>query len=220
MPTTDLDDWTDRLELALQDTGNARWSAADLAEAIRKAVEEYSLVDPNETVTEITLTAAGREVDISALTGRLRVTRAWWPYTSSDPEYPPNWVDFEEWGDVLFLSAGAEPEIGDVVRVWYVSMHQLEGLAGATATTLPDDAQTIILTGAAGYAAKARAAELPEELNIDSDVVKRLQAYADGRLADFKAWLAFKARQNAARVAGIAPAPRLDRWDTQDPESW
>jgi hypothetical protein len=220
MPTTDLDDWRDRLESALQDASNLRWSTDDLDEAIRKAIEEYSLVDPFEQVTTLTLAAAGREVDISTLTGRLRVTRAWWPYTSTAPEHPPNWCTFEEWGDVLYLDTGTEPAIGDVVRVWYVAMHQLEGLDSATATTLPDDAETIVLTGAAGLAAQARAAELPESLNVDSDVVKRLTTYAAARLADFHAWLTLKARQNAAKASGIAPAPRLDRWDQRSDESW
>jgi hypothetical protein len=221
MPTTtDLDRWRTRLQSALQDATEERWAAEDLDEAIRKAIEEYSLVDPLETITSLTLTAAGREVDISDLPDRIRVTRAWWPYTSTDPEYPPQWCTFEAWGDILFLDTGSEPAIDDVVRVWYTAIHTLQGLEDGDTTSLPPDAETIVLTGAAAFAVSARAAALPEALNVDADVVKRLQAYAGRKLADFERMLGRKARQIAAKSSGIAQAPRLDRWDQRADEEW
>ena len=145
----------DRVEATLQDAGNERWSTADLDEAIRKAIEEYSHVDPHETITTITLSAAGREIDISAVSGRLAVTRVWWPYTASDPTFPPNWSTFEVWTDssgaanILFIDAESEPAAGDVVRLWYTSQHTLSGLDGASSTTLPGDADAMLVTGAA-----------------------------------------------------------------------
>ena len=210
----------DRVELTLQDSGNAIWTTNQLDEAIMRAIEEYSTIDPYETNTSLTLAAAGREVDISSVTGRIRITRAWWPYTSTDPEYPPNWCTFEEWNDVLFLDTGSEPASGDKVRVWYTTIHTLNGLAAATATTLPTTAHQAIIIGAAGFAAQQRAMELAETLNVDRDVVKKLAAWGAEHLGHFSALLDRRRAQLAAQAAGIAQAPRLDRWDQRDDEQW
>jgi len=217
---TTLTTLRDRVEATLQDATNARWSTDDIDEAIRKALEEFCLIDPLESITTITLAAAGREVDISAISGRLAVTRAWWPYTAADPEYPPNWCTYEVWGDVLFLDTGTEPAVSDVVRVWYTTLHTLNGLDGAAATTLPTDTDTVLVTGAAGFAAQQRAVELTEELNIDDKTVQKLSTYAADRLAEFALLLAKRARHLAAQASGIAKAPSLDRWDHRDDTLW
>ena len=210
----------DRLEATLQDASNTLWSTDDLDEAIRRALEEYSLVDPLETITTVTLSTSGREVDISAITGRIQVTRAWWPYTSTDPEYPPNWCTFEEWDDILFIDTPTEPDAADVVRIWYSSLQTIEDLDSATATTLKGAAEAMIVTGAAGFAAQQRAIELAEELNVDHDVAERLSLYAAAMLEKFVRNLQQRARQLAAQASGIARAPRLDRWDQLDDEGW
>ena len=210
----------DRVEATLQDSGNATWATGDIDEAIRRALEEYSLVDPLETITTKSLSSAGREIDISSITGRIAVTRVWWPYTSTDPEYPPNWCTFEEWDDVLFIDSASEPAAADVVRIWYSSLQTIEYLDSATATTLRDPAEGMIVTGAAGFAAQQRAAELAEELNVDHDVVERLSVFAAAMLESFVSALQTRARQLAARASGVAQAPRLDRWDQRSDEEW
>jgi len=203
----------ERLETTLQDAGHERWSSDDLDEALRRAMEEFSLVEPHEQVTTVTLSSTGREIDISSLSGCLQVSRVWWPYDAADPEYPPRWRPFEIWGDTLYLDTDSEPAAGDVVRLWHTSQHTLDGLDGASSTTLPADAETILIAGAAGFAAQARAAELSETLNVDAGVVQRLSDYARQQLAAFHILLTVRARQAAARQAGIAQAPALDRWE-------
>ncbi len=210
----------DRVEATLQDATNLIWSTADLDEAIRQALADYSIVDPLETITTVTLAAAGREVDISAITGRIGVTRVWWPYTSTDPEYPPNWCTFEEWDDILFLDTEAVPAVDDVVRVWYHSLQTIEDLDSAAATSLPPIADSLIVTGAAAYAAQARAVELSEELNVDENVVKRLRTYSTEKMEAFIDALHKLARRMSARASGVAQAPRLDRWDQRSDETW
>ena len=176
----------DRVEARLQDSGNSRWSTDDTDEAIRTALEEYGQFQPYETVGTVALSADGREIDISSLTGLLRVERVWWDYDSSDPGYPPNWRQFEVWpGSILYIDDREEPSSGDTVRVWYTKMHTVKGLDGATATTVPEEDLGSIVTGAAYHAARARAIELSESLTVDRDVVDRLEAWADEQ---GKAW--------------------------------
>lgn len=178
---------TDRVETRLQDSGNARWAAADVNDAIEQALEQWSRHDPYVTVGTVNLSADGREVDISSLTGLLRVERVWCPYDSSDPTYPPNWVQFAVWpGPLLFIDEPTEPSSGDVARIWYTKMHTISGLNGESTTTMPAEDVGYFINGAAGFAAQMRAVELAETLNADRDVVKRLNDWAEENLKNFR----------------------------------
>lgn len=185
----------------------------DLDEALRWALQRYSLVSPDQTIATITLTAAGREISIATLTDHMEVMRVWWDYDSSSPQHPPLWRRFELWpGNVLFIDDTDEPASGDVVRIWYNRLHSLSGLDGASATSIPLDAETVIVTGAAGYAAQER-----EQEQQGRGTPTRLREWADARLKEFERLLQQIARKGAARQSGIASAPALDRWDH---EAW
>jgi hypothetical protein len=109
----------DRVEVTLSDATNTIWSTDVLDEAIQSALDEYSQVLPVKAVEVITLTAAGREIDLSGVAGLLKVTEVWWPYDSTSEVWPPNRVrGFYQYttvdGPVLFLNQldGDEPQIG------------------------------------------------------------------------------------------------------------
>lgn len=169
----------DRVELALQDTGNAIWAAGDIDEAITEALEEYSRDNPHHKIGTVTTSAAGREHSISALTGIQRVERVWWDYDSDTPGYPPRWRHFAVWpGAILYIDDDEEPASGDVIRIWYTLKHTLDDLDGASATTIPDEDIGYIVLGSAQHAARSRAIELAEQATVDKEVVKRLLTYA------------------------------------------
>jgi len=177
----------DRVEARLQDSTNTRWTTADLDEAIRTALEQYSKYKPDHALGTVAVSAAGREVDISSLTDLIRVEKVWWDYDSSDPSYPPNYRQFDVWpGDILFIDDREEPAAGDTVRVWYTKMHTIEDLDSAAATTLPADDEGTIVTGACHFAAQARAVELSEQLTAHDDVIAELRRYADEQGKNFR----------------------------------
>ena len=217
MPSSEtLSTLRSRVEHSLQDTGNLKWTAGEIDEAITQALQRYSRVNPSPQVGTVTLPAAGREIDISSLTAYQDVIRVWWPYTAASPAEPPNWCDFELWpGDLLYIKGSDEPQSGDVVRVWYTKPQTLNGLAAATATTFAADHAEIIITGAAGLAASARAMGRSEKLNVRGRTTPDLGAWAADKLAIFDRELKLIAAQLAAVAAGIAPGPALDRWDEQ-----
>jgi hypothetical protein len=82
----------DRVELHLQDSTNATWATGDIDEAIEKALEEYNKASPQTLIHNFTVSTAGREQDISGITGLLQVQAVWYPYTSGSLEYPPAFV--------------------------------------------------------------------------------------------------------------------------------
>lgn len=176
----------DRIELILQDSGNAIWATGDLDEALTHALEQYSRYRPNHAIHDLTLSADGREVDISGITGLIRVERVWWDYDSSDPSHPPNWRHFEVWpGSILFINDPTAPSSGDHVRVWHTKEHTINGLASATATTIPVDDESFLLNGAAAFAARFRAIEIAEDANVDQDVFERLMEWARKAMSEF-----------------------------------
>ncbi len=187
----------------------------DIDESIRWALGRFNEIAPQETITSLTLTSAGREVDLSSITDLLRVTRVWWPYSSSSPTFPPNWVSYEVWGDTLFIDSDSEPQSGDVVRVWYVRLCTVNGLDDATATTLPSDAETLLVTGAAGYVAEERITEKP-----GWRVPRDLKEWAIARLHDFERGLKAHSRRLASQHAGIIATQPMDRWEQRDDSSW
>ncbi len=188
----------------------------DIDEAIRWALHRITEVMPDRTITTVTLSAAGREIDISSITDYIQIQKVWWDYDSSDPQHPPNFRDFELWpGDILYIKDNDEPAAGEVVRIWYTRLHSINGLDSASTTTLPDDCETLLVTGAAGYAAQERVQEQPGR-----QVPVKLREWAEARLSEFERGLTALARRQAARYSGIAPGPTLDRWEDDNSGWW
>lgn len=186
----------------------------DIDEAIHWALHRYSEVSPDRTQTSLTLAAAGREVDISSITDYIQIEKVWWDYDAADPAYPPDWRNFEQWpGNILFIRSGSEPATGEVVRVFYTRLHSIDGLDSASTTTIPDDAETLIFTGACGYVAQEREQEQPGR-----GVPTKLREWADIRLKEFERGLERLSRRLATRHSGIAPGPTLDRYE--DGSGW
>jgi hypothetical protein len=177
--TESLTTLRDRVELQLQDASNVKWSTADLDEAITKALEEYNRFSPRLTLANHTVTTAGRQQSIS-LTNAIRIWKVEWPYNAASRAYPPHWVQFEVYpGPLLWIDNPDEPEVGDVIRIWYLAPATLNGLASATATTIPVDDVTYILNGACFYAGRQRAMELAESVVTDRETVDNLLQWAN-----------------------------------------
>jgi len=212
--TATLTTLRDRVEQALQDTANTKWTTPNLDEAIRQALAAYSEQVPHRAVSTITLTADGRELDISALTYR-NIERVWWDYDATDPDHPPHWRTFELWpGDILFVNDTDEPVTGDKVRIWYTADQTITDLDTATTTTLPTRHESLIVQGASGFAAAARRVTILEEVNLNEWAPRNLREWAELQLTSFYNALEQIATREAALDSGTAAAAALDRWDS------
>lgn len=211
----------DRVEQRLADTGNAIWSTGFIDEGIRQALDEYSQAIPRVTNGTVTLSADGREVDISSVSGLLEVIRAWTPYTSSDPEHPPNWRRFEHWVDdqVLYFPDGDEPQSGDVVRIFYTARHTIESLDSAASTTVRSIDESLLITGAAGHAAVNRGLDLQEQVTLGRNVARDIQRWGEARLEDYQRELTRRVAQIAMRGNSHVRLPKVDRFH-RDSNDW
>ena len=203
----------ERLAQALEDPTNLKWSENELTEAIRQALDAYSHYLPYRAIGTVTLAAAGREIDLSAVNFST-IDRVWWDYDDADPRHPPAWRDFEIWpGSILYINDAAEPAIDDVVRIWFSGPHTLDGLDGADATTFPAFHTSHLILGASAYAALNRNLTILELANVNSWAARNLREWAQIQLARYQQVLERLARESAAAGSGIAAAPPLDRWD-------
>ena len=204
----------DRVELLLQDSGNAKYTTGLIDEMIRQALTLYNEKLPLRELDTVTLSAAGREIDISSVTFRT-IERVWWDYDSTDPEHPPNWREFEVWDnqEVLYIKDSDEPASGDVVRLWLARDHTISGLESAAATTIPTNHTHILTWGAAGYAALSRALVVAELSNVNKWAERNLREWGEDQLLKFVESLDNLAAKAAALSGGIILAAALDRYD-------
>jgi hypothetical protein len=175
----------DLVELDLDDAGNATWSTDEVDRGIEKALRDYSQVNPQQAVGTITLSADGREVSISSLTGLTRIVKVWFPYDSSDPAHPPNWVEWSLWGSNLYLITLDEPQSGEVARVFYHKNHTINGLDGESSTTIPAYDEEVVVIGAGAYCALQKSRASVEEAGIAADTPEHWLDWAVKRLDDF-----------------------------------
>jgi hypothetical protein len=155
------------IRATLRDSGSSVWTDAQVDAALREALEAYSRVTPRALNTTLTLAANGREISLASVTGLLEVADVWLPYTASDPEYPANRRLYRRLTPTtLYIEGGADPASGDVLRLFYLASHTVNGLDSASATTVVAWHEQAIAWGAAAMAGRARARQLAEAENV------------------------------------------------------
>ena len=143
------------LRLDLNDPTGAqeRFADADLDRGIARALIELSRALPYVQEATLRTTAVSRRVDLSGLSGLWDVEAVEWPTGA----YPRRWRRFELAPDMqsLNLLVTAPPSDAEDVLVQWAKGHTINGLDGATHTTVPEELVELLLTGAYGFAAWA-----------------------------------------------------------------
>ncbi len=185
----------DRLRLALRDAASAEWSDAELTEHLRHALADVnrSYAPPSEKILETT--PGMRTVSLAGIAGLLTVREVLYPYNPASPVYPlesPRWrLRDANTLELLVL----DPPVGDgtdcAIVVAEVAL-TVDGLDGATSTTLDPVEEDIVLDGACGYAVEQLALSLVGQVTV-GDAPARTSALAEHRLARFRSSLAARA---------------------------
>ena len=190
----------ERVSETLKDVNNKIWSADAIDESIRKALDAYSGIDPLEMETVIDVLADGREVALNEVDGLLGVTEVWWPYDSAGTDWLPTSVIFRLWWDdarpVLFMPAvdGGQPQAGDEIRLWYYRSHTIAGLDGEAVTTVPASRESLLVIGAAGYAARSRGIDYADDGYPDRGM--DYKKWSNDMLKDFMLGLRAESKSN------------------------
>ena len=146
-----------RVREDLQDTDsqNYRWTDDEVDGAIDRVVTEYSLHAPIEQQDDIATTEGDTELDISSLSGLLKVESVEFPIG-----YKPKYFQRTEyWAGHLYMQDEGN---GNDARVKWLKKHTLT----AESTTIPAEHEEIIVLGATGYLAMSAAAYTVDRASI------------------------------------------------------
>ena len=214
--TTDLDRLRDRVEALLKDAGNVDWSAAELDDNVRLALHELSGVLPVRASTLIEAVDGQYEYDLSSINSLGAVVEVWYPYLATDAGYklphPIQWRLLTD--NVLYLEvgAGAEPDSSYDIRVFYDKLQSLSGLDGAAATTLSEEEKSVLVGGAAGFAAYALGRDKIDAVTF-GEASDDLRQWGSARVSEFRSRLAELAQREAANDDARIGWWSTDKWD-------
>lgn len=215
MPLT-LAQFRARAAARLIDASNVLFSTATLDEAIQSALDEYSEVYPYTYTTLLVLEIDGREINLGDVTGLVKVTSVQWPFDSDDETYPRPFVAFnlsyDDAQPVLYLYTNGLPVIDDEVLVTWAGKHTIQNLDSASTTTVRPDHETVLVTGAAGYAAMSRAIELNETDPSMYASAPNYGAISAEYLKQFKDALTKISQREIAHAPQVARWT-IDKWD-------
>ena len=146
-----------RVREDLQDTDsqNYRWTDDEVDGAIDRVVMEYSLHAPIEQQTDIATTEDDTELDISSLSGVLKIESVEFPIGQT-PKYMQH---IEYWAGHLYMEDEGD---GEDARVRWLKKHTLD----ASSTTIPTEHEEIIVLGATGYLAMSASAYTVDRASI------------------------------------------------------
>jgi hypothetical protein len=184
-----------RKDLHDQNSENYRWSDDELTRHINRAVKEFSEEVPLPARATLPTAGDSREVDISALEGRIMVEAVEYPLLS----FPPDYQQFTVWGDTLAIISGSEPD-GSNCHIYYGTLHTLN----AGGSTIPAKYEDIIAAGACGYAAVAWAVYAVNRVNVGGALTsKEYLEWGNRKLDEFRRELKRLGRKNRVRVSSL-----------------
>ncbi len=213
---TNLEEIKDRALEALGDPNGTRYSAAQLEEAIRLALEEYSRALPQVREAAITVTTAGSSQEISGVDRLLTVIEVVYPYdpAAANPEPCETWYAYSKDGSSWLLFEDRAPQVGELICVRCAAGHTLAGLDGAALTSLPNADEGLLVQAAAGHAAVMRSAGMVQAYG-KRNPQDEIQQLGKLRLELFRKQL--DARKDTG-LSGLPARPwrvgwALDGWD-------
>ena len=208
--TDDLSSYRSRVLAALGDPAGSRYSSAQVDDALRRALAEYSQASPALFETTLSVESPGRMQPVSGLLGLQFFTRVAWP----DPEIPIyTWYALQVAGvPYIHFTTARIPQAGESIRLMYAAKHTLSELDGAESGTVPEAHASLLAAGAAAFAAVARSSGVTEQMTSRASNAGQLLLWGQENLKTWRSALRELALQKSGPLAA-ASRWRLDRWD-------
>ena len=187
-----LVEMTARVREDLQDTDsqNYRWTTDEVEGAILRAVDEYSIHAPIQQQSDIATTDGDTELDISTLTGLVKVESVEFPLAQT-LQYPQR---FEYWAGHLYMEDTGD---GSNARVRWLKKHTL----AAGATTIPAEHDEILVLGATGYLA----------MSASANTVDRAFIAGQYGTTSYRAWGIERLKRYDQKLRGLGQGSRVTR---------
>jgi len=185
-----LVEMTARVREDLQDTDsqNYRWTDDQVEGAILRVVDEYSTHAPIQQQDDIATTDGETEIDISSLSGLLKVESVEFPLG----ETPRHFQHFDYWAGQLYTQDEGD---GTKARVRWLKKHTL----AAGSTTIPAEHDEIIVLGATGHLA----------MSASANTVDRAFIAGHYGTVSYREWAIQRLKQYEARLRQVSHANRV-----------
>jgi hypothetical protein len=175
-----------RQDLKDTDAQNYRWADGEVDAAIERVVREFSLASPIESEDDIATTEDSREIDISSLSGLLKVVSVEFPLDNT-PHY---YQHFTKYGTYIYMQEEGD---GDDARIRWLKQHTLD----ADTSTIPEHLEELIVLGATGYLATSASAYTVDKASIGGrDTALNYLKWGQARLERYQRQLKAVARDN------------------------
>jgi hypothetical protein len=218
---SNLTELRDRVLEMLADTTPTSFTADRVDESLHRALDEYSQYNPLQGEALLDLPGDGWEIALDSVTGLLRVMAVHWPYDStlSEASQLENKINhwFLWWDDArpivtVVTSDNSMPVADDEMRLWYELAHTVDGLVGETLTSLPVIHESLLVTGAAGFAAMSQSSAMMLDTAADMYAATLMATWGRSKEREFRQLLSKLAIQ-----VGRSGQPRrgwqMDKWD-------
>lgn len=184
--STIIDYRADLDELLATAVDGATWTDAIFDAALRRGLALYDMRRVYEG--DFTVTNPGHAQDMSSLADLNEVVALAYPWQDG-AKFDQQAVRWRSIGDQTVMLAGYAPQVGEVIRVRYTRRHCIEGLEGATETTVPERHRLVVGLAAAAYACDLRRRQLSENPAQPASAVATLEKLAATFRADFFRYL-------------------------------
>lgn len=205
-----------RIQNSLDDT-NSKYSTDIIDEALRKILNEYTRANPNIKTHTHTVAAAGRNQTLAAA-NLIAIIQLVHPYTSTltDPfvyEREDFSLTYIDGFPTLYFFGVDIPQVDEKIYIKYAAKQTITDLDSATATTVRDDHEDILVVGAAGQAAMMRASGLNEQWGGRSGDMGSLMTWGSQQYLLFSQFLE-EIKQEATYPLFPDSFWPVDKWDT------
>jgi len=184
-----------RRDLKDEDAGSYRWTNDELDRHISHAVREISEAIPLEQKATKDTASGSRALDISSLSDRVTVAAVEYPAD----KFPQRYQRFSLWGDTLTLLGDEVPD-GSNAYVYYGKLHTLD----VSTSTIPQQFEDLVATGAEGYAAVEWAVYATNRVNVGGgETADDFLRWGKEKLNSFRDELRRLGRRNRVRISQL-----------------
>ena len=204
-----------RIQNSLDDS-SSKYSDDIIDEALRKILNEYTRANPNILTHTHTVTTAGR-IQSLTVSNLIVITQLVHPYDSTltDPftyEREDFTLSYMDGNPALYFSGQDIPEVGEKIYIKYAAKQTIDDLDSATATTVRDDHEDILVVGASGQAAMMRASGLNEQWGGRPGEMNSLMSWGSKQYYRFLEFLEEIKQENILPIFPDTFWP-VDDWD-------
>jgi hypothetical protein len=174
----------------LNDVALAKFTADQIAEALRDALAEYSRMQPLAR-TYILETDGAATMALPASFAAIAITGINYEKDSttydhqSQAQFSAQEIN-EGWQVEVYDQHGEIIPAGQNISITYHSLHTVDNLDSASGTTVRAQHEQFLAMGAAGYALLSRANERTEAINLNPGVAASLRGAGMSFLMDFR----------------------------------